>query len=333
MLAHRVTHTVTHADGTFSKVISKHNHGPSSGRQDQLQWAAFRGQFKSTLSRPFRPLSSHTLLHPHREIFLVVTAQTFSTSLGRDRYAQTGLNAHPRVRLRCAVMAYPVRATEETASFPTPLSTLSRTLLLLPSRSFACSLYLAEIPEKYQRYGIGMAQNGKAAKTIHEAISDMANTDRVEITWTYDDVRNSIVTPHRPPGWLDISGLHHWLVARREEQGLGFEEARNEDGELSDLFVELPHASEAWGTAVASGGGCLLFDTTHGTTRYGWKLGVFIMVDGNGKTRILALSLHLVENKDNLTWAFQAFEVRVQHVSCSSSRAQLTPHSCYRPPS
>ena len=95
-------------------------------------------------------------------------------------------------------------------------------------------------------------------------------------------------------------------------------------------YIEIKGAKEAWAQSSVSGG-MLLFDTTHGTTRYGLKarrlctaafrpsravpricpvlqLGLFATVDGDGKTRLLGIFLCARENHESFTWAFNRFQ-------------------------
>jgi hypothetical protein len=54
----------------------------------------------------------------------------------------------------------------------------------------------------------------------------------------------------------------------------------------------------------------LLYDTKHGTNRYGHKLGCLTYIDETGKTQVLATvctSLLLHEEEDTFAWVFKAF--------------------------
>uniref|UniRef100_A0A7S2FMW1 MULE transposase domain-containing protein n=1 Tax=Octactis speculum TaxID=3111310 RepID=A0A7S2FMW1_9STRA len=53
----------------------------------------------------------------------------------------------------------------------------------------------------------------------------------------------------------------------------------------------------------------VIYDTTFGTNRYGYKLGLFITVDEHLRTIILAQSLLLREQKEDFIWAFEQFNL------------------------
>ena len=57
-----------------------------------------------------------------------------------------------------------------------------------------------------------------------------------------------------------------------------------------------------------SGGKVVVFDTKHGTQRYGLKLGLLVTRDHNGMTRILAVSLVTSEDIPPFSWVFEEFE-------------------------
>ena len=51
----------------------------------------------------------------------------------------------------------------------------------------------------------------------------------------------------------------------------------------------------------------ILYDTKHGTNRFGLKLGCFVGVDNNGMTRIIAVSLLLNETEVSFKYIFNWF--------------------------
>jgi transposase-like protein len=56
----------------------------------------------------------------------------------------------------------------------------------------------------------------------------------------------------------------------------------------------------------------LLYDTKHGTNRYGVKLGCLTSFDQTGKTQVLAASLILHEDEESFTWVFKCFSESFQ---------------------
>ena len=51
----------------------------------------------------------------------------------------------------------------------------------------------------------------------------------------------------------------------------------------------------------------ILYDTKHGTNRFGLKLGCFVGIDNNGVTRIIAVFLLLNETEDSFAYIFNWF--------------------------
>jgi hypothetical protein len=51
----------------------------------------------------------------------------------------------------------------------------------------------------------------------------------------------------------------------------------------------------------------LLYDTKHGTNRYGLKLGCLTYIDETGKTQVLATSLLMKESENTFEWVCRAF--------------------------
>ena len=79
----------------------------------------------------------------------------------------------------------------------------------------------------------------------------------------------------------------------------------DDDGSLDHVYFVLKGAQDIW---ARSKGSVLLYDTKHGTNRYGFKLGCFTCVDKNGKTRVLAGLFLLSEDEDSFKWAYEEFE-------------------------
>lgn len=59
-------------------------------------------------------------------------------------------------------------------------------------------------------------------------------------------------------------------------------------------------------------GAVLLYDTKHGTNRYGLKLGCFCSIDEHGFTRVMAGSFLVNEDEDSFAWAYSAFSQSFQ---------------------
>ena len=105
---------------------------------------------------------------------------------------------------------------------------------------------------------------------------------------------------------LDFSGLMDQLGRQREEDGLAFfHDYAPATNRVNRLFVELRGGKEDW----ARGGkdNVLLFDPTHGTNVYRWKLCLFTSVCDRGCTIIVAWSVLETEGINDFEWAFRCF--------------------------
>ena len=51
----------------------------------------------------------------------------------------------------------------------------------------------------------------------------------------------------------------------------------------------------------------VIFDTTHGTNRFGFKLGLFSTVGSDLKNKVIAMSLVRCEDHESFAWVFESF--------------------------
>jgi len=75
----------------------------------------------------------------------------------------------------------------------------------------------------------------------------------------------------------------------------------SDEGQTIDFADSLALRKEMRRTNV------VIFDTTHGTNRYGLKLGLFVTVGSDLRTKIIALSLVSSEDIPSFQWVFQKF--------------------------
>jgi hypothetical protein len=101
---------------------------------------------------------------------------------------------------------------------------------------------------------------------------------------------------------LDCSNLVFYL---RDKQWLTWDIKLTDDGELDAIFIVIDGAMEKWERSEHS---VLLYDTKHGTNRYGFKVGCLTSVDSNGKTTILAVSFVMHEDAESFKWVFDRFQ-------------------------
>jgi hypothetical protein len=116
---------------------------------------------------------------------------------------------------------------------------------------------------------------------------------------------------------FDATNLITYLRQRKEHDAELDYEFTN--GAIDKVHFIAKGAREPWLQCEWS---VALFDTKHGTNRYGIKVGCVSTVDKNGKTRVLATSLLLHEDEDSFTWVFELF-VRLFGNALSLTRTQL----------
>ena len=67
---------------------------------------------------------------------------------------------------------------------------------------------------------------------------------------------------------------------------------------IDDLFFVLPRGSDNFHLSKK----IVLYDTKHGMTKYGFKVGTYSTVDKNKNTQIIAVDAHGVEDEENFRW-------------------------------
>lgn len=132
----------------------------------------------------------------------------------------------------------------------------------------------------------------------------------IDVTFNESDIRNKYAssTQHNI---LDCTNLVEHLKDRERLDPLldykihhcGF------DGSPKRIFFVIKGGKDVWSQ---SNGAVLLYDTKHGTNRYGLKLGCFCSIDKHGLTRVMAGSFLLNEDEDSFAWAYSAFSQSFQ---------------------
>eukprot|EP00961_Rhodomonas_salina_P145133 1953312-Rhodomonas_salina.1 len=123
-------------------------------------------------------------------------------------------------------------------------------------------------------------------------------------TFTSQSIRN---LARMPVGQydLDATNLSAWISKRRTEQGL-YGDIDAPHGFLQHVFFVFKGARELW-TRQGGGRRTLLVDTTHVKMCYNLKLLLFVTMDREGNSRILAVGLLSNELADSFKWAFSQF--------------------------
>ncbi|MGH7955104.1 MAG: hypothetical protein ACREOZ_04005, partial [Gloeomargaritales cyanobacterium] len=126
-----------------------------------------------------------------------------------------------------------------------------------------------------------------------------------EISFTYSDIKNALSDKPKMKV-LDTTHLFQYLADRQKsDPNLGFDLDRDDDQKLCRVFFVFKGGQELWSNM---GSRLVLFDTKHGTNTYGFKLGLFVTVDENGKTRIVAGSFVKQEDVASFEWVFKQWD-------------------------
>jgi hypothetical protein len=165
---------------------------------------------------------------------------------------------------------------------------------------------LREIPDDLADYANCLKKGGMGPSSIYRALVRECREQGIDVTFNQDDIRNKYAVS-AADRLLDCTNLIGHLKERKvlDPQAEYDIHLDDEDGSLDRVFFVLKGAHEVWDR---SKGSVLLYDTKHGTNRYGLKLGCFTCVDENGRTRVLAGSFLLSEDEDSFSWAFQSFQ-------------------------
>ena len=166
---------------------------------------------------------------------------------------------------------------------------------------------MRELPKGLQEFADHLNEGGcMAASEIYTALVAKCRRENIEITFIQSDIKNRYQTCHGET-ILDCTHLvQHLKERQREDHELDYDVVLDgSTGKLDHVFFVLKEGKTIW---QRSKGAVLLFDTKHGTNRYGMKLGCFVTIDERGKTRVLAGSFIRSEDEASFTWAFKCFQ-------------------------
>ncbi|MGH7954699.1 MAG: hypothetical protein ACREOZ_01935, partial [Gloeomargaritales cyanobacterium] len=152
---------------------------------------------------------------------------------------------------------------------------------------------------------------GNTFSNIYSFLAEKCRNKDCEITFTLADVKNAL-GGNRQEKSLDTTLLFKYLVYRqKDEANLGFALDQDDKQKLNLFFFVFKGGLELWSSM---GSRLILYDTKHGTNRYGLKLGLFVSVDENGKTRMLAASFVQQEDAASFEWVFTKFNEFMRNV-------------------
>lgn len=170
---------------------------------------------------------------------------------------------------------------------------------------------LREIPKEIEEYAKHLHDCRCLSQAqIYHALVDKCREDGIPQSFTLWDIKNKYRVPPRD-AILDCTNLAEHLKQRQlQDPELDYAiELNGTDGTLELIFFVLKEGKEIW---KQSSGSVVLYDTKHGTNRYGLKLGCFVTIDNRGKTRVLAGSFVRSEDEASFTWAYKRFEESFQ---------------------
>ena len=153
-------------------------------------------------------------------------------------------------------------------------------------------------------------QAGRPPSEIFAFLSKLCQQNGVAVTFTSRDIYNLYAETSTDKA-LDCSNLIQYLQERKcTDSSLTYDYCLTKDGVLSRVFFVITGGMELWDCLKEA---VLLYDTKHGTNRYGVKLGCLTTIDHTGKTQVLAASLILHEDEESFTWVFKCFSESFQH--------------------
>jgi hypothetical protein len=161
------------------------------------------------------------------------------------------------------------------------------------------------IPDELRLIGIGMRQSGGTTNYVFRHMSTLYRQEYGgDPPFNYQDVYHSI-NPHGYQQALDTTGYIQHLQHNKDEEGLDFSYKHDAEGVLCLCFNVFKDAVKLFSD------GCrpVLFDTKHGTNRYGLRLGCFTTVGRDGGTVLLATLLMQHEDQQSFEWAFLQFKL------------------------
>ena len=164
---------------------------------------------------------------------------------------------------------------------------------------------LRGIPNELHVYADHLRKGGLSPTRIFKALVRECNDLKIEVTFTVTDVRNSYGST-AGDRILDCTNLADYLKQRQmQDQSLDYSiSLDSHDGNLDRVFFVMKEGKQIWSRSQSA---VLMYDTKHGTNRYGLKLGCFVTLDYNGKTRVIAASFVSSEDEASFMWAFKKF--------------------------
>ncbi|MGH7973877.1 MAG: hypothetical protein ACREBR_00025 [bacterium] len=169
---------------------------------------------------------------------------------------------------------------------------------------------LRHIPEWLMSNAKLLQEAGNSYSEIYRFLAEKSREANKEVTFTYGDIKSALSDKQKTKA-LDTTQLFQYLTDRQNvDSNLGFELYQDNAQKLNRVFFVLKGGRELW---CSMGASLVLFDTKHGTNAYGFKLGLFVTVDENGITRIVAGSFVKQEDVASFEWVFIQWNKFMHH--------------------
>ena len=124
--------------------------------------------------------------------------------------------------------------------------------------------------------------------------------------FTYDDVYNKFCRQNAATRLKDATSFVQCLAQRQLETGLQYFVESDGDCRIDKVWVQCAGSHKVWGVGGAWEN-VLLFDPTFGINCYGMKLSMFVTVDKDGASKILAFLVHHSEDYEDVYFGLMAF--------------------------
>ena len=167
-----------------------------------------------------------------------------------------------------------------------------------------------QIPTPYLEWGQVAAEAGFSAAAVHRLLLAKSRRDGIaHPSFDYNTVYDKFLRQSNADKELDVTGLLEALAVRRVQLGLQYFNDSDKDGCITRLFVECRFGRHTWGTKRKQHflKNVLIFDPTFGTNCYKMKFSMFVTVDEEGASRVIAYMVHREETYADIFWGFRCF--------------------------